>query len=183
MPHIVLITGGSRSGKSTYAQRLAESLPGPRVYVATCPLVDDEIADRIRKHKETRSGCSWDTVEEAVALADALRQASTYEVILVDCLTLWVSNLMYEAEQHGQTLTEEDISDCCQDVLSACCGLDGTVIFVTNEVGMGIVPENAVSRRYRDLAGRCNQEIAAKANDVTLMVCGVPFHLKKGSAT
>ncbi len=183
MSRIVLITGGGRSGKSAYAQNLAESLRGNRVYVATCPVMDDELAERVRKHKEARSRRQWVTIEEPVALADVLHQATSYQVVLVDCLTLWVNNLMYHAEQSGEALTEEDISDRCRDVLTACSESDGTVIFVTNEVGMGIVPDNPLSRRYRDLAGRCNQEIAARADDVTLMVCGLPLHLKQGKVS
>ena len=94
MGDVVLVTGGSRSGKSDYARRLAESLAGPRVFIATCPPVDEEIEERIRRHQESRRAAGWHTIEEQVALADILRGAGRYRVVLVDCLTLWINNLM-----------------------------------------------------------------------------------------
>jgi len=177
MARIILITGGSRSGKSAYAQRLAETFPGPRVFVATCPVLDQELRDRIRKHQAARAGRGWETVEEQTDLALALRRARQANVALVDCLTLWVNNLMYQAQQQGRELTEEELAARCRDVLAACDGSPSTLIFVTNEVGMGIVPESAVCRRYRDLAGRCNQLFAAAAETVALIVCGLPLVL------
>lgn len=179
MARIVLVTGGCRSGKSAFAQDLAESLLGRRVYVATCPVVDEEMRQRIRKHQEARESGHWDTVEEPVRLDRALRAADNYAVVLVDCLTLWINNLMYESRQRSdQDVTEEQVIQWCGEVLASACRHPGTVILVTNEVGMGIVPANTWARRYRDLVGRCNQVIAARANVVALVSCGIPLFLK-----
>ncbi len=178
MAKIILITGGSRSGKSMYAQRIAESLSGTRTYIATCPVIDKEMEDRVRKHQEARESASWQTIEEVTDLAGALRRSKGSEVILVDCLTLWINNLMYEAEQKKKYLDEDMISARCEDVLGVCRNLTGTVIFVANEVGMGIVPENPSSRLFRDLAGRCNQSMAAHADTAIFMVSGLPVYIK-----
>jgi adenosylcobinamide kinase / adenosylcobinamide-phosphate guanylyltransferase len=178
MAKIILITGGSRSGKSTYAQRVAESFSGTRTYIATCPIIDKEMEDRVRKHKEARQSASWQTIEEVTDLAGALQRSRGSEVILVDCLTLWINNLMYEAEQKKKYLDEETIAARCEEVLGVCRDLPGTVIFVTNEVGMGIVPENPGSRLFRDLAGRCNQSMADSADTAIFMVSGLPLYIK-----
>jgi len=174
MADITLITGGCRSGKSSYAQRLAEGLPGPRLYVATCPPVDDEMKERIQRHRDGRDPALWDTAESPLDPESAL---IGHRVYLIDCLSLWVSNLMYAED--GE-FTEDDMADRCRHLLNACANVDASVIFVTNEVGMGIVPENAVARRYRDLLGRCNQVIAAGSQTVVLMSCGIPLVLKEG---
>jgi len=180
MARIVLITGGSRSGKSAYAQEMAERLPGARAIVATCPVLDDEMAERIRKHKEARDAAQWTTIEEPCDLAGVIRNAASFDVLLVDCVTLWVNNLMYEEERGGRLLTEEDAAQQCEDVLAAAHEFDGTAIFVTNEVTMGIIPDNPSARRYRDLVGRCNQILAQAADEVVLMVCGLPVTVKCG---
>jgi adenosylcobinamide kinase/adenosylcobinamide-phosphate guanylyltransferase len=178
MAKIIFITGGSRSGKSMYAQRIAESISGARTYIATCPVIDKEMEDRIRKHKEARQSTSWQTIEEVTDLAGALRRSKGSEVILVDCLTLWINNLMYEAEQEKKYLDEDVIGSRCEDILGVCGELTGTVIFVTNEVGMGIVPENPSSRLFRDLAGRCNQRMANHADVFVFMISGLPLYIK-----
>jgi adenosylcobinamide kinase/adenosylcobinamide-phosphate guanylyltransferase len=178
MAHFTLITGGCRSGKSAYAQQLAESLPGRRAYVATCPVLDEEMRLRIERHQRARSRAQWETIEEPLNLAGALAGNPEYEVVLVDCVTLWVNNLMYLVERNGIQLRERDLTRHCEEVLEAGSKREGTVIFVTNEVGLGIVPDNALARRYRDLAGWCNQRIAAAADTVTLVTCGLPLHLK-----
>jgi adenosylcobinamide kinase/adenosylcobinamide-phosphate guanylyltransferase len=180
MAEIILITGGSRSGKSAFAEKKAEALPGPRAYIATCPPIDPEMEERIRKHREARRGKGWETIEETVDLAGAIRRAEGCRVLLVDCLTLWINNLLYEAEKRGEVFSEEAVIGRCRELTDACGGFDGTVIFVTNELGMGIVPDNETTRRFRDIAGRCNQEIAAAADAVTLIVSGIPLHLKIG---
>ena len=178
MAKIVLVTGGARSGKSGFAQKLAEELSGPRAFVATCPPIDDEIRERIRRHREARRGRGWETVEETVDLAGLLCRALEYNVLLVDCLTLWINNLMYRAEQAGEQIGEEEIETRCSEVLHAASGRPGTVIFVTNEVGMGIVPERPGVRLYRDLVGRCNQVMGRSAGRVVLMVSGIPMEIK-----
>jgi adenosylcobinamide kinase/adenosylcobinamide-phosphate guanylyltransferase len=178
MARIVLITGGSRSGKSAYAQCLGEALPAPRVFVATCPVLDDETRERVRRHQADRAGRGWQTIEEQVDLVGALGRTPRPGVVLVDCLTRWINNLMYAGQQAGRDLTEDDVAARCRAILSACVPLTGRVIFVTNEVGMSIVPDTAVCRRFRDLAGRCNQVMAAGADAVALLVCGVPLVLK-----
>ena len=108
MKGIHLITGGSRSGKSAYAQMLAEALPGPRAYVATCPIIDAETAERVKRHQEARGAAAWETIEEPIDLAGAIGRAVAYRVLLVDCLTLWINNLLYDAEQRGEMLYGRD---------------------------------------------------------------------------
>lgn len=178
MARIALITGGCRSGKSAYAQRLAESLPPGRLYVATAPVTDEEMRQRIDAHRREREDRGWETVEEQLDLAGVFRRDRRHDVLLVDCVTLWVGNLLYRAEQDGRPLTETDVAEYCGQVLDAAEARSGTVIFVTNEVGMGVVPDNALARRYRDLVGRANQVIAGRAETVTLLSCGIPWHLK-----
>lgn len=177
MGRVVLVTGGSRSGKSAFAQNLAEQAPGARTYIATCPLLDDETRERARKHREARQGHGWTTIEETSDLVQALRRVPA-GTVLVECLTLWVNNLMYEAEQNGRTWSETDMSARARTVLTACRERQGTSVLVTNEVGWGIVPENALARRFRDVAGRCNQTVSADADEVWLVVCGQPLKIK-----
>lgn len=179
MATIYLVTGGCRSGKSRRAQEIAESFPGRRVFIATCPVVDDEMRQRIEIHQADRAGRNWRTIEEQVDLPAALGKCQGASAILVDCLTLWVSNLMWQAQRQGTDLGERQIVATTQAVVDACKKLHGNIIFVTNEVGMGIVPENALARRYRDLAGRANQTMASAADHVTLMCCGLGIELKR----
>jgi adenosylcobinamide kinase / adenosylcobinamide-phosphate guanylyltransferase len=179
MAEIMLVTGGCRSGKSAYAQRVAESLPPSRLYVATCPVTDDEMRRRIEEHQSARRGRGWHTVEEQLDLASVLSRHAEHNVLLVDCVTLWVNNLMYHAEREGRQVDEADVAELCDRMLDAAQSCQGTVIFVTNEVGMGVVPENALARRFRDLVGRANQIIAARADTVTFMCSGIPFRLKE----
>ncbi|HAJ26832.1 MAG TPA: bifunctional adenosylcobinamide kinase/adenosylcobinamide-phosphate guanylyltransferase [Syntrophus sp. (in: bacteria)] len=190
MAQIVVITGGSRSGKSTFAQQLAESLSETRTYLATCPVIDGEMADRIEKHRRDRQDRHWHTIEEEIDLAGALGQAAwegsgkgevenkKEGVILVDCLTLWINNLLYQAERRGASLSEADIVAASQEVLQAGRSYEGTVIFVSNEVGLGIVPDHFSGRLFRDLAGRCNQVFAKEADAVVFMVSGIPMWIK-----
>jgi adenosylcobinamide kinase/adenosylcobinamide-phosphate guanylyltransferase len=178
MGEIHLITGGARSGKSLYAQALGEEGAGPRVYVATMPLLDEEMHERVKKHREVRAGREWDTIEEETELAAALRATGGYQVRLVDCLTAWVSNLMHHAEQAGREFSEEEMAERAREVAAVAREMPGSVVFVTNEVGMGIVPDNALGRRFRDLAGRCNQTFAAAADSVVLLACGCALTLK-----
>ena len=182
MAEIILITGGSRSGKSALAQRRAEALAGPRLYLATCPVIDAETAERVQRHREARSAACWETLEEPVDLAGAVSRAAGYRVLLVDCLTLWINNLLYEAERRGGRFTEEQAALCCRELIATCAAFPGTIVFVTNEVGMGIVPEHEAVRRFRDCAGRCNQLLAAAAAEVILVCAGIPLCLKGKTA-
>jgi len=178
MSKCILITGGSRSGKSMFAQKLAESFPAPRAYIATAPVTDDEMRQRIREHQLSRSKRAWTTIEAPLDLGGAIQEANDYPIVLVDCLTLWVNNLMFAAEQHSKTISEATIARRCKEVLKAAKEHPGTVIFVTNEVGMSIVPENKLARQFRDLAGRANQVIAAACEEVILVVCGQALKIK-----
>jgi len=178
MAAITLLTGGGRSGKSRLAVGLAAASPGPRLFVATCPPIDAELRERIARHQTERAQLGFETREEELDLAGVLRAAPGFRAVVIDCLTLWVSNLLYRAEQTGQPLRVEDIAERALELLRACRDRDGRVILVTNEVGLGIIPENALARRFRDLVGRVNQVVARGADEVTLLVAGLPLHLK-----
>jgi adenosylcobinamide kinase / adenosylcobinamide-phosphate guanylyltransferase len=179
MGNIILVTGGSRSGKSEYAQKVAEMLPGPRAFIATCPMIDSEMQFRINKHQEVRRGRGWETIEEPLKIETVIGNAQKFNALVVDCLTLWINNLLYEAHKTGKFISESDIADRCRDLLAASQAHPGTILFVSNEVGMGIVPDNPLSRLYRDLVGRCNQIIAGASNRVVLLISGQPLELKK----
>lgn len=178
MGAIILVTGGSRSGKSAHALRLAESRPGPWTFVATCPAIDEEMAEKIEIHKQERDARAWTTIEEEIDLAGAIGRAQAAGVILVDCLTLWVNNLMYRAALQGREVTEQEVAGLTDAVVRAARRAAGTVVFVTNEVGLGIVPPDAPTRLYRNLVGRCGQAIAAAADAAVMVVCGMPITLK-----
>ncbi len=177
---VTLVTGGSRSGKSSFAERIGEALPGRRVYLATCPRIDDEMNARIERHRSARAGKGWETIEEPLDLAGTLAGLEAVGVVLVDCLTLWVNNLLYEAQKNGGTVDEDEVVARVRDIRGAIEEGAFHTIFVTNEVGLGVVPGDPVTRRYRDLVGRCNQEIAKWADDVVLMTAGLPLHIKRG---
>ena len=178
MAHLIYISGGCRSGKSDYAQKLAESLPGKRAYLATCPLIDEEMEQRIALHQQQRIKQQWETIETPIDLTGTIETAGDFDILLIDCLTLWINNLLYEAEQKGETLTEQMISNQCAELVNVCRKTNQTIIFVSNELGMGLVPADSVSRRYRDCLGRCNQTIARLADKAIFMVSGIPLTLK-----
>ena len=178
MARIMLITGGCRSGKSRYAQHLAEDAGEQRLFIATAPVLDKEMEERVAQHQEMRRGRGWKTLEETLDIAGCLNKADKYDVVLCDCLTLWVSNLMFNASNEGSILTEENIKQLCAEVSASARRTSALVLFVTNEVGLGIVPENQTARQFRDLSGRCNQEMAAAADSVSLLTCGIPIQLK-----
>lgn len=161
--HITLVTGGARSGKSDLAERLVARHGLPRIYIATAQPRDGEMAERIGRHQRRR-GEGWVTVEEPLALDQALRQTDGQGARLVDCLTLWLSNCMGQADFRTLAVTLRQQS--CP------------VVLVTNELGQGIVPANALARQFRDDHGRMNQIIADSADEVWLAVSGQPLRLK-----
>lgn len=179
MAKIILVTGGARSGKSSYALERAESLSTKRLFVATCPKVDSEMSERVRRHQEERSGRGWVTIETKTDLSAVfLKNKDCFDVVLLDCITLWVNNILFTAGGRGTEIDDHRIGVLCNEWLEAARRFAGTVICVTNEVGLGIVPDNALARKYRDLVGTCNQLIGRNANEVILVSCGVPFTLK-----
>lgn len=182
MGRIILVTGGCRSGKSRYAQLRAEETPGERIYLATCPVLDDEMRDRVTRHRSQREGRGWTTIEPTLDLAAAVASIEGGAAV-VDCATLWISNLMYDAYQRGIAFDEDDAARRSEELTGAARRCPGDLFVVTNEVGMGIVPENEVARRFRDLAGRCNQTLAARADEVILMVSGIAVAIKGDRAT
>lgn len=175
---VVLVTGGCRSGKSSFAQRYAEERMSRRVYLATCPVFDGEMAERVRRHRSEREGKGWETVEEELELARALAAAPAEATVLVDCLTLWANNLLHRAESSGRFPDEEEAVVRARELAAVCRSRSATTVMVTNEVGLGIVPANPLARRFRDVAGRINQVVAAAADEVYLLVCGLPTRIK-----
>ncbi len=179
MSHLIYISGGCRSGKSHYAQQLAEGLPGQHAYIATCPQIDREMAERIELHQQQRAGRGWHTIDAPINLGDAIENAEKFDVLLIDCLTLWINNLLYTAEQRGDILDEHDIQHKCQELITLCRRQSQTIIFVSNELGMGLVPVDSTSRRYRDCLGRCNQTVAQNCDKAVFMVSGLPLVLRE----
>ena len=165
----LFVIGGARSGKSRYAQARAEAAGSAPVFIATAEAFDDEMRERIARHQADRDA-RWSTVEAPRELPDAIDALSGGEsVVLVDCLTLWVSNLL---------LADADIARAGGQLCDAIARFDGTLILVANEVGLGIVPDNALARRFRDAAGLLNQSVAAAAAEVVLLTAALPLTLK-----
>lgn len=169
MKKIILITGGQRSGKSTKAEALALSLSAHPVYVATAKVWDDEFRERVRRHQERR-GPEWTDIEEELYLS---RHDLTGRVAVVDCVTLWLTNFFFaHAEDVDRSLA------AAKQEFDAFTALDATYIFVTNEIGMGGVSDNVMQRKFSDLQGWMNQYIAQQADEVILMVSGIPMKIK-----
>ena len=168
MELLTLVLGGARSGKSRYAEGLIAMLPPPWSYVATAEAGDDEMAERIASHR-ARRGPDWQTIEAPRDLAAVLKSSGNNTPVLVDCLTLWLSNLM---------LAEADIEAEVAHLEAALAAVTAPVVLVSNEVGYGIVPDYPLGRRFRDHQGILNQKIAARAGRVVLVVAGLPLALK-----
>lgn len=165
----LFVIGGARSGKSRYAQMRAEAAGDNPVFVATAGAFDDEMRERIARHRADRDA-RWTTVEAPHDLPAALDVLNAKDaVVLVDCLTLWVSNLL---------LTGADIPLAGRELCHAISRFEGRIILVANEVGLGIVPDNALARAFRDAAGQLNQSVAGIANEVVLLTAGLPLTLK-----
>ncbi len=167
-PGLALILGGARSGKSALAERLLTAGPGPWAYIATAQAFDDEMRDRIAQHQARRAD-GWVTYEAPVELPQVLRDKTVSQPVLVDCLTLWLSNLM---------LGGHDVMAATEALVAALSDRTAPCIVVSNEVGLGIVPDNALARAFRDEAGRLNQKVAAIADRVLFVAAGLSLTLK-----
>ena len=169
LPPVTLVLGGARSGKSSFAERITVAHPRGCAYVATAEIGDEEMAERVRKHQARREA-HWRTIEAPLELAPAIvSETGQGAAVLVDCLTLWLSNLMAA----GRDPTKET-----EELVRALGQAGGPVVFVSNEVGLGIVPDNALARTFRDHAGRLNQRMAEVANNVFFVAAGLPLRLK-----
>ena len=166
---ISFITGGARSGKSSFALSAASGIHGRRAYIATAQALDAEMKERIERHRQERPS-GWDTLEEPLAVSNLLNEIhGNYEVILIDCLTLWLSNLM---------LNNADIAAELKSFICAVKECRAELYIVTNEVGMGIVPENELARSFRDHAGTMNRLVAGAADRVYMLCSGIPVRIK-----
>ena len=168
---LVLVLGGARSGKSRQAEALVESWPAPWTYIATAEAFDDEMAARIAEHRARRPE-GWVTLEAPRDLPGVLGEVPPGRPVLVDCLTLWLSNLL---------LAERELEAEAERLAAALARRAGPVVLVSNEVGWGIVPETPLGRRFRDAQGRLNQRMAALADRVVLVVAGIPVAIKGGA--
>jgi adenosylcobinamide kinase/adenosylcobinamide-phosphate guanylyltransferase len=170
---VILITGGARSGKSDHALKIGNEFDGKKAFLATCVPLDDEMKKRVSIHRLKR-GDLWQTHEEPIYLSRKIMEIKgIYQVLLIDCLTIWLSNLI-EAFGEQMDSIEREISE----LEELCRVRDSNLILVSNEVGSGIVPANPLGRYFRDLAGLLNQRIARVADELIFMVCGVPWKLK-----
>ncbi|NOZ70238.1 MAG: bifunctional adenosylcobinamide kinase/adenosylcobinamide-phosphate guanylyltransferase [Deferribacteres bacterium] len=176
---IVFVTGGARSGKSAFALREASGTTGQKAYIATAQALDREMQERIEKHKRER-GAEWDTYEEPRDIATVLSDIKDrYSAVVLDCLTLWLSNVLSAAGGPVEDTILEFAGELSRLKKGAVYRGDGARVFiVSNEVGMGIVPENETARRFRDLAGLLNQRVAGIADEVYLVTAGIPLRIK-----
>ena len=168
----ILVIGGCRSGKSSHALHLAEQIPGQKIFIATCMPQDKEMKQRVLRHQQQRSS-AWETLEVPFFLPEAIHKDGTEgHVILVDCLTLWINNLILDDDKPENI--DSHIQKLTQSIEKAEC----PVILVSNEVGTGIVPENKLARLFRDITGFANQKVAACVDSVIWMVAGIPVKIK-----
>ena len=180
MGRIILVTGGARSGKSSFAERLALKFGGGRAaYIATAQIFDEEMNFRVKLH-QSRRGDSWTTFEAPTAAHEKISVAGkNFGAILFDCVTLYVSNFICAANLDDEKFLYDELRGLIQRLIDAAKNSDAVTIFVSNEVGAGIVPENKLARRFRDLAGLANQIIAAQSDKVYLTVAGIAVDVKK----
>jgi adenosylcobinamide kinase/adenosylcobinamide-phosphate guanylyltransferase len=173
----ILVLGGARAGKSTFALRLAKELTadGQVCFIATGQAFDEEMKERIARHREERPG-HWNTIEEPYQIDEALHQAGEANVVIIDCLTLFVSNWLLRSEDESQC--EAALQKVVESLLAKIKSQTKTVICVSNEVGLGLVPNNRLGRTFRDLLGRVNQQFAEAADEVLLIVAGLPLRMK-----
>ena len=176
MGKIVLVTGGARSGKSSFALEEALKHSGKRIFIATAVALDDEMEDRIQKHRKER-GEAFSTIEEPLDLTSRLGSLDEeVEVVVVDCLTVWLGNLFHKWGDNEEAV-KQDVEQFCKGLLA----INTQIILVTNEVGFGIVPENKLARHYRDMLGFLNRMIAKQADRVYCCICGIPLCIKAGA--
>ena len=170
-PRLILIGGGARSGKSRLGLACAHALGNRRLFIATAERSDDEMRERIARHRAER-GAGFDTLEEPRALSEALAADRDHDVVLVDCLTLWLSNLLVDGA------SADDVQERLSVLLATLARRRAHVVIVSNEVGLGLVPETALGRLFRDLTGRAHQQIAAVADELYLAAMGVVLRLR-----
>ena len=171
---VLMVLGGAKSGKSRYALDLCNLLGENRIFIATAQALDDEMCQRIERHKAER-GNSWKTVEESLNIVEVIQNYDNEcSVILLDCITLWISNLLMKYQEDDRCIKDE-----VEKLVGCLKKISGRVVLVSNDVGMGIVPDNPLSRRYRDLLGLTNQRIAWASDMVVMLVAGLPLILKQ----
>jgi len=168
LPNLTLVLGGAASGKSAFAESLIKKANTAPIYIATAQIFDDEMAEKILRHREMR-GTGWTTIEEPLDLPVALSRVAPGQPALIDCATLWLTNVILGDHDVGH------YSDALTTALATC---KGPVVIVSNEVGQGIVPDNALSRQFRNAQGRLNQTLAAQAELVVAVMAGLPLPLK-----
>lgn len=168
LPKLTLVLGGASSGKSTFAEGLARNSGRALTYLATAEIHDDEMREKVRKHREMR-GSGWKTIEAPLDLAPALSQAMSEDVVLLDCATMWLSNHL---------LAEHDLKSAETGLMAALSEARAPVIVVSNEVGLSVVPENRLARRFQNAQGRLNQTLAAQAGLAVNVIAGLPLVLK-----
>ena len=169
MGKIIFVTGGARSGKSSFALKEASKISGRKAYIATAEALDAEMKKRIERHKKDR-GNDWNTYEEPLRIADVLKKIKyEYDAVVLDCLTLWLSNLIN---------AELNVKSEIESFISSLVTRHSTLFIISNEVGMGIVPENELAREFRDIAGILNQRAAEISDEVYMVILGIPVRIK-----
>lgn len=170
MGKLIFITGGARSGKSQHATKLAKKFGDKVAFLATCIPSDDEMKERVKRHRNSRPK-EWKTIEEPIEVTSALKNLIQFDAVIIDCITLFLTNLMMEE------MSDEEILSKVTNLVQVAKESDFSTVIVSNEVGSGVVPPSEMGRRFRDLAGLANQMIAQDADEVYLMVSGIPVEI------